>query len=114
MEAARAPWREGRPKAAIFLFLPRTSGLLRTIENSTSALAVKRQVATVEYEFVGLPAPFRARIGFNQEDNEMAKEQRRGSKEVRKPKKVVEKAVVAAPSLKGGLTPPAARPAKAK
>lgn len=43
----------------------------------------------------------------------MAKEQRRGSKEVRKPKQVKEKAIVAAPSLKGGLTP-AAKPPKGK
>lgn len=32
-------------------------------------------------------------------------EKRKGGKEARKPKKVVEKAIAAAPSLKGGLTP---------
>ena len=32
-------------------------------------------------------------------------EKRKGGKEARKPKKVVEKTVAAAPSLKGSLTP---------
>ncbi len=32
-------------------------------------------------------------------------EKRRGGKEARKPKKVVEKTIAAAPSLKGGTTP---------
>ena len=43
----------------------------------------------------------------------MAQEQKRGSREVRKPKKVKDKAIAAAPSLKGSLTP-VASPGKKK